>query len=161
MFAIAKQRNMCYITTVVQFNGVQKMDQDKYYTISEVNQLIPNVELRLNQIAQINAQLNDCLGELDQLELTITDSSLPDIDEYTLVSCDIKLLKTALEKKFDQLTEMGCIIDELDKGVLYWPSKHKKDEIWLSWHQGERTISHWVDLGHTQERHSMSELNEL
>lgn len=137
------------------------MDQAKYYTIKEVNQLIPSVELRLNQIVFINRQLSLALEKLDDIELSQSElESTKEIDNYTHVSCDVKLLKAGLEKKIDELLDMGCIIDDLEKGVLYWPCKHKADEIWLSWQQGERTISHWVNQNEIHQRHNTSELNE-
>ena len=137
------------------------MDQAKYYTIKEVNQLIPSVELRLNQIVFINRQLSLALEKLDDLELSQSElESTKELDNYTNISCDIKLLKAGLEKKIDELLDMGCIIDDLEKGVLYWPCKHKTDEIRLSWQQGERTISHWVNQNEIHQRHNTSELNE-
>ncbi|MBF13203.1 MAG: hypothetical protein CMF46_02435 [Legionellales bacterium] len=135
------------------------MEKAGYYTIEEVNELIPSVELRLNQIVFINAQLSSALNKLDETEYQQLEYN-NSIDDYTNTSCDIKLLKSGLEKKIDELLDMGCIIDDLEKGILYWPCKYKKDEIWLSWQQGERSISHWVNQDQVSQRHNTSELNE-
>jgi hypothetical protein len=49
----------------------------------------------------------------------------------------------------DSIQEIGCLVKDLDIGLLDFPTLYRGREVYLCWRLGEQRIEHWhgVDEG--------------
>ena len=48
-----------------------------------------------------------------------------------------------LKRSVETLNEVGCVIKDLDVGLVDFPALHRGEEVYLCWKVGERDIEFW------------------
>ena len=54
-----------------------------------------------------------------------------------------------LREAIEQVQELGCVVKDLDTGLVDFPTRFRGVEVYLCWRMGERSIEFWhgVDEG--------------
>ena len=52
----------------------------------------------------------------------------------------------SLKKAIESIHESGCVIKDLDIGLLDFPTLFRGEEVYLCWKLGEPKITHWHGL---------------
>ncbi len=127
----------------------------RYYSVAEANGRVPELSALFSVVMQMRAQLRilyqrlDTKGHAPELDLATKqtidiDDSLPDD-----VTRDLHLFQGMAETLHDhieQITHTGCVIKDIDGGLVDWPSIDRGREIWLCWKYGEAEVAYWHDL---------------
>lgn len=107
---------------------------NKSYDLAETNQMVPHLEksfLRLKLLNQsVKTILNDLGLEMNDLD---TMESLPEdiITEETYSKLtDLKLYLSSIQKTVRHLSSFGCLIDNLEKGIVVWPNTSGNEITW-------------------------------
>src|ERR1051325_9492177 len=73
------------------------------------------------------------------------------VDPETAVMARAKREATAaaLKRIFENIEQIGCLIKDLDIGLVDFPALHRGKEVYLCWRLGEPDIAFWhpVDAG--------------
>ena len=72
----------------------------------------------------------------------------------------VKLLIVEINEQLKKINEMGCIIKDVEIGLVDWYTKGDKGkEVFLCWQLGEKSVNYWheVDAGY-KERKPIAEL---
>ena len=137
----------------------------KYYTLAEVNKMIPQLEEAFRRILQMHVQIQllcqrlDAAGYLPEGEEIEIDpkGAAPEII-HDLAS--VKLLIIEINEQLKKINEMGCIIKDVEIGLVDWYAKDEEGkEVFLCWQLGEKSVNYWheVDAGF-KERKPIAEL---
>ena len=51
-----------------------------------------------------------------------------------------------LEKEIQKLEELGCVLKDMNIGLIDFPAVRLGTRVWLCWKLGEETVSFWHDL---------------
>ena len=51
-----------------------------------------------------------------------------------------------LEKEIQKLEELGCVLKDMNIGLIDFPAVRLGTRVWLCWKLGEENVSFWHDL---------------
>jgi len=116
----------------------------KYFTIEEAEKLLPQIE----KILKRTIRLNKALELLNSIEIE-------DYDDYnnlrriTKTNKEFHKLSYEFYSNIEQLEDMGCLIKDLETGLVDFYHKFEGRDIFLCWKLGEKEIKFWheVDTG--------------
>lgn len=117
----------------------------KSFTLEQVNQMLPDVESRLNLIREkrsIYLRIHDSVfvQELAQDAEKKAGADFFDSD----LDKDIQNLEETiydLAKAIDELIDLGVILRSIDSGLIDFPGQHRGERVFFSWKAGEKQIA--------------------
>lgn len=126
------------------------MTTKKYFTLEEAEGHIPQLQEGLKKLIKLKRAI------------TLLNSVEIDFEDYNY---EHNLLSLRLNKKYHKLSydfyrflegleSHGCVIKDLDLGLVDFYSRHKGRDILLCWKFGERNIKFWheVDSGYSERK---------
>jgi hypothetical protein len=116
------------------------MARKRYFTVEEANRLIPRLEKALSEIKTLRRELTTLGGELTPMfEVIYQNGGHPKSPEF------IKRVGQFREG-IDRIHAYGCLIKDLDPGLIDFPHMRDGREVYLCWRSGEREILYWHDV---------------
>lgn len=113
-----------------------------YLSLDEAEVLLPEVEEKLRTLIL----LEDEIRLLSEIKLK---NSAKEIEDYLLILG----MKQQYHEKISvfyrllsELTNMGCMVKDLKKGLVDFYSKKGSRDIMLCWRLGEQGIKYWHEL---------------
>lgn len=142
--------------------------QKRYFTIEEAEEELPRIRKLLAKIQRLKERIgvlagarSQCPEEIDEVESEQDAFSLAFTHEVR-VNRELHRLAHEFYKALDELNDTGCVIKDLDEGLIdfYFPLDDR--DVLLCWKTGERRIAHWheVDEGFAGRR-PVVDLDEL
>jgi hypothetical protein len=63
-------------------------------------------------------------------------------------------LKSEIVRLIHRIESLGCIVKDIDLGLVDFPSTHSGEQVYLCWKAGESHVSHWhgVDEGFSERK---------
>ena len=126
---------------VVSENTEQEFSK-KYLTIEEAEKLLPNIEKILSR----TIKLNKALGLLSSIEIEIHDD-YDNLRKLTKTNKEFHKLSYEFYLNMERLEDMGCIIKDLETGLIDFFHKFEGRDIFLCWKLGEKGINFWHEIG--------------
>ncbi len=119
----------------------------KMFTVEEANRLIPQLTEWLGEIRMDRDRILAMEVEIDALELVsekrsdsgISQGLAPKVEEYTT-------LVDRFYSRVDNIHSTGCLVKDLDLGLVDFYSLQNNRVIFLCWKLGEPAISFWHDI---------------
>jgi hypothetical protein len=125
------------------------MKNPKFFTVGEAEQLIGLLEATLERVKRNKQQLLWLQGELDVLELIVdcgaTDKNA-DAIELAVKKRKVSRLAREIEKDVSAIEETGCLLREVDEGVVDFFSIQDGTVVFLCWKKGEDSIKYWHSI---------------
>jgi hypothetical protein len=125
------------------------MKNPKFFTVGEAEQLIGLLEPTLERVKRNKQQLLWLQGELDVLELIVdcgaTDKNA-DAIELAVKKRKVSRLAREIEKDVSAIEETGCLLREVDEGVVDFFSIQDGTVVFLCWKKGEDSIKYWHSI---------------
>ena len=123
----------------------------RYFTVDEANRLVPRLQAAFGRVMQLRAQLKAVYRRLDARKLAPTDESFPvEIPgappEVVRDRATFKALALALREELAAVHETGCVIKDVEIGLVDWFAEQDGREILLCWRCGEKEVGFWHDL---------------
>jgi len=111
----------------------------------EAQALVPTVEERLRRAVSLKASLAEAAGELEaeSERIRLTGGAL--VDRRKLLDA-ISRRDTAaahLREVLESIHSAGCVVKDLDMGLLDFPTLLRGEEVCLCWKLGEPEIRFW------------------
>lgn len=124
----------------------QKFDK-KYFTIDKAEILIPKIE----KILKMAIRLDKALDLLSSIEIEVYDDDYNNLRRVTKLNKQFHKLSYEFYANIEKLENMGCVIKDLDIGIIDFYSRFEGREIFLCWKLGEKQLKFWheVDSGYT------------
>jgi hypothetical protein len=127
------------------------MQPIRYFTLEEAERALPRVKRLLTKLHKLKAEILVLAEEKEApIELT-TPFTEEEIYRFAFVqeiqlNRDLHKSVYAFFATLDQLNRLGCIVKELDEGLIDFYSKLGTRDIFLCWREGEECIEHWHEL---------------
>jgi hypothetical protein len=122
-----------------------------YFTVAEANQRIPALQDIFGRVIRLRSQLKTIYNRLDAAKFAPTSDDFspyvkgapPDVlhDRATFKGL-IELVKSEI----GTVQELGCVIKDIDTGLVDWFGKSGVDEVLLCWRFGEKEVGFFHDL---------------
>jgi len=115
------------------------------FTLQEAESLLPEIEQSLREAISLKAEFELAEGELQSISRRVMMLGGVLIDREEIERHKQKRdrsaegLKTAIEK----IQEFGCIIKDLNIGLVDFTTLFRGEEVYLCWKLGESGIQFW------------------
>ncbi len=108
---------------------------DHYYQVAEANAQIAELTTLFERVLELRTQLKRLVpGEGGGRKQ-------PAVEDRHAV----RALMETLNDTTDEIAALGCVIKDVEIGLVDWPARHDGRDIWLCWRYGERTVEFWHD----------------
>ena len=125
------------------------MKNPKFFTVKEADQTIGLLETTLTRIKRSKQEFLWLQGELAILELIVecgADGNNPNAIELAQKTKRFKRIAESIEKDVAALEATGCVLRDLDAGIVDFFSIQDGTVVFLCWKKGEESIEHWHSI---------------
>lgn len=123
----------------------------KYFTREEAERVLRDVELLLREAIRLKAQFQEADDILKSIarEITMRGGMAVNREQMSETQKQRDSSVTRLQAAMEAIQEKGCLVKDLDTGLLDFPTLYKDREVYLCWRLGEQRIDFWhgVDEG--------------
>ena len=122
----------------------------RYFTIDEAEEMLPKVE----RILRRTIRLNKALDLLSSIEMEVYDDDYDNLRRVTKLNKQFHKLSYEFYANIEKVEGIGCIIKDLEIGIIDFYSEFEGREIFLCWRLGEKRIRFWheADSGYEGRR---------
>ncbi len=119
----------------------------KLFTVSEANDLLPTLAPLVERIVEARRDLRTSERLLDafRTRATMEGGVLPDRDLSDAKS-DADRLQAEIQGLMGQVEGLGCIVKDLDQGLVDFLSVRQGAHVFLCWRAGEPAVRFWHGL---------------
>lgn len=114
----------------------------KYFTIEEAEKLLPKVEKLVRRLRN----LDKALEILNSVEIEVEDDDFDQLSHNTKINKEFHKLSYEFYNKLDKLESMGCLMKDLELGLIDFYYRFEGRDIFLCWKLGEKEIKYWHDI---------------
>ena len=114
----------------------------KYYTLEQAQRQIPEAERLMRRLMRLKRSLD----VLDSIEISCKTCGYDHMEGNTHYNLHYHRLSYDFYRNLEKLEAMGCIVKDINLGMLDFLAYHEGKEIFLCWKVGEGSISHWHEL---------------
>lgn len=117
----------------------------RYFTLQEAEGVLPLVKEYLESAIDAKARIGTIDGELQALSSRISLLGGIEInpDRIARQKLERAVLIRAIEDAVDHIQSSGCLVKDLDRGLLDFPALLNGVEVFLCWKLGETKIEWW------------------
>jgi hypothetical protein len=122
---------------------------DKLFSEEEANELIPRLEILMRQLQMQATSLRAKIDELSVTDPSILHSAMSEIvGRYP----ELRSFTTNMADAAAQIESFGCILKDIDLGLIDFPYDAGDDIVFLCWQFGESRVVAWhsVDSGFSE-----------
>jgi hypothetical protein len=116
--------------------------ESKLFTLSEAEHARRHVEPLLIDAMEGRRKMVDLEESLSAVanRIQIMGGVTIDYDVVARMRADLNRVVAKVKDALDQIQAMGCIVKDLDSGLVDFPSVIKEEEVYLCWRLGEDRI---------------------
>jgi hypothetical protein len=123
----------------------------RIFTLDEANDLIPALELEFGGVARLRDELRalvEALGGADP-SVEILQSGAAPPPGLEAEARRLKIVADEIAAAVERVTDMGCLVKDLDLGLVDFYAMQGDRPIFLCWQFGEPRVAHWhaIDEG--------------
>jgi hypothetical protein len=119
----------------------------KVFTLSEANALLPTLEPLVRRMVEASREFRASERLLDafRARATMEGGILPDRD-LSGAKAEADRLQTEIQRLATDVEAVGCILKDVDVGLVDFLSLRQGRQVYLCWRLGERSIEFWHSL---------------
>jgi hypothetical protein len=121
------------------------------FTLAEAQSLIPRVDRLLREAVSLKSQYQEAEQEMQAImqRVTLMGGMMVDRDGVIDTRNRRDETRSKLGTAIEQVQEVGCVVKDLDIGLIDFPTLFRDEEVYLCWKLGEDKIAFWhgVDEG--------------
>ena len=131
--------------------------RNKIFSLEEANQLIPELEQALDELTSLGKEITSLRREMEVLsaiESSGADSKSTDVRELRNKEHRYSAHVDQFRRVLGEITAHGCIIRDLELGLVDFYTMARGQVVCLCWRRGEPRIEHWhpIDEGFSGRR---------
>ena len=123
----------------------------KRFTLTEAQRLIPRVDRLLRDAVAVKSELDKAESAIQSLTERVMMMGGLQVDRASALESRNRLdsAKGRLRAAIQEVQEIGCIVKDLDTGLIDFPTLFRGVEVYMCWRLGEPAIAWWhgVDEG--------------
>ncbi len=118
------------------------------FSVEEANRLAIELRPELKRLSAMKHELDWLQARADALSLALVGAATdnPDAAERKSVAERRDALAAQLKQRLQAIHRHGCLVKDLDKGLLDFYALAGDRLVFLCWHMGEREVAHWHTL---------------
>jgi hypothetical protein len=117
----------------------------RYFTLAQAEQVLPAVTRSIREGIALKQSYEQAEGELSSVRerIMLLGGSL--VDRRPLLECRNRRdsLASQLNEAIERIQQHGCLVKDLDLGLIDFPTLFRGEEVYLCWKLGEDAIQFW------------------
>src|SRR5262245_44261042 len=131
--------------------------RNKIFSVEEANRLIPYLEETLDRLTALSREVMQLKRELEVLSVIESSGASgrnPDVRNLHERQHAYTALIGRFRTELEAVASRGCIIRDLDLGLIDFYTMARDQVVCLCWRRGEARVEHWhpVDEGFSGRR---------
>ena len=123
----------------------------QFFTLKEAEGLLPSVGEALRRALAAKRDFDASTNDLQESlrRIAMLGGSLVDRDAILSLRNRQHALASRFKEAVEEVQEFGCLLKDLDIGLVDFPTLYRGREVYLCWRLGEPSIRYWhgVDEG--------------
>ncbi len=121
-----------------------------YFSVESANKCIPHLTKKLRRIHQIKNAVDRVMISSEHFSRTVQATNSDGFQ--VLLTADIKMQKELHKllflfyKTLDDIHSLGCIVKDIDAGLIDFYHKLGERDVFLCWKLGESRVEHCHDI---------------
>src|SRR5579864_6042154 len=117
----------------------------KRFTLAEAQSLIPNVDRVLRKAIDLKTRYAEAAEEMESFSRRIQMMGGLVVNREQAIETRDRRDQTSskLREAIDEVEEFGCVLKDLDVGLIDFPTLFRGREVYLCWKLGEASIGFW------------------
>jgi hypothetical protein len=117
----------------------------KFFTLPEAERLLPAIEKIIREAVSLKGRYQESEQEIQSFAQRIAMQGGMSVDRDAVLEQRSQRDRQGegLKAAVEQIQEYGCVIKDLDVGLIDFPTLFRGKEVYLCWKMGESGISHW------------------
>lgn len=120
----------------------------RYFTVEEANDVVSDLEIEFGRVAQVRADMVACAEALGGAEvaMAILQRGEPGPAGQEDGARRLRALADQLGAAVERINGLGCLVKDLEAGLVDFYSLQDGEPVFLCWQFGEPAVSHWHPL---------------
>jgi hypothetical protein len=117
----------------------------RFFTLTQAQHLLPQVESAIREAIALKAEYQQAESDCQQFQRRIMLQGGVLVDHSKLLDCKHRRDSSArgLQEAIGKIHEYGCLVKDLDAGLIDFPTLFNGQEVYLCWKLGESGIQFW------------------
>ena len=119
----------------------------KRFTLAQAQSLIPRVDRLLREAIALKSRFVEAERALQSFNerIMLMGGMTVDRDQFLQAKSRRESEGERLRNAVEQLQNLGCLVKDLDAGLVDFPTLFRGQEVYLCWKLGEPSIEFWHD----------------
>jgi len=123
----------------------------RYFSVEEANRMIPTLEAAFARMIQINTQIRSIYQRLAETGYAPSheDFEVAPQGASREVMSDLASLRALIDALKDQIATLhgaGCVVKDIEQGLVDWYARAGGRDVFLCWKLGEKQVQYWHEL---------------
>jgi hypothetical protein len=123
----------------------------RFFTLRQAEKVLPDVDAAIRRVIALKAEYERLEKDWHSLSqrMAVTGGMRVDRSQVMEQKNARETAAQSLKEAFDRVQEFGCLVKDLDIGLIDFPTLFQGEEVYLCWKMGEQGIQFWhgVDEG--------------
>ncbi|MGH9470283.1 MAG: DUF2203 domain-containing protein [Terriglobia bacterium] len=118
---------------------------ERYFNRREAEELLPMIRKALAKAREQKKSLDALEQGLAQAaaRIMMLGGSIPPYQELVRKRGEREQHMARLEESLSHIQEAGCVVKDVDEGLVDFPTLRDGREVYLCWKMGEKRIEYW------------------
>jgi len=119
--------------------------EPKLFTLTAAERARRVLEPALIEVVELNGkltELNDALGQVAQRIVMMGGITVPH-QKLSMVRTERDRVAAAIHEAIEKIQSTGCIVKDIEKGLVDFPARLNDEDVFLCWRLGEERIRFW------------------
>lgn len=120
-------------------------DEEKIFNLEEAEKLLPTLELLLETAREHQRELEALNREFAEVmtRIQLRGGIVPPYAELAEKRLRHDHVEEKVGEGLGQIEQLGCVVKDLDHGLVDFPSRRDDETVYLCWKLGEERIRYW------------------
>jgi hypothetical protein len=130
---------------MVRLPGSNLGTMPRFFTLQQAEKILPDVESAIREAILKKVEYERMESEWQSLSQRVASMGGVRVDraEATEQKNRREEAARALQQAVERIHEFGCLVKDLDIGLIDFPTLFRGEEVYLCWKLGERGIQFW------------------
>lgn len=117
----------------------------RFFTLQQAEKLLPQVETAIRDAISLKSEYQQAEAEWETFSrrVTMLGGVLVDHSKLRKQKDRRESLALRLQTALEEIHEYGCVVKDLDIGLIDFPTQFHGEEVYLCWKLGESGIQFW------------------
>jgi hypothetical protein len=119
----------------------------RLFTVDEANSLLPSLEPLVRRLMESRDHLRTHQAVLEKFRAQASGNGGSYLGgQYAEAKQEIERLAAELQEGIQEIEAMGCVVKDLELGLVDFPARRGREQVYLCWRLGEPRIAYWHGL---------------